>query len=376
MKKSRVNLFLVVVGFILVLLTLSVLKQRTNLFSRAATNTLESESASLSNGAASVSDTSASGGKYIVFSSSTGVTTTPLPTSTQPTPTPGSGTSAVIVAAGDISCGAGSGGASCKQMETSNLFINNSVLNPTAVLLLGDNQYESGELSDYNSFFQSSWGRAIDKIYPTIGNHEYNDPAGGAKGTFDYFESKFGIGSTTKRPGARGQGYYSFDIGSWHMISLNSNCSKAGGCTVGSPQEKWLRSDLAAHPNMCTLAFYHHPWWSSGGRAKEGAILPLLQALYEFNVDVLLTGHDHTYERFAPQNPDGALDKSRGMREFVVGTGGRNHTNLLFLEPNSEAFNQSTFGVLKMTLSSTSYTWQFIPISGSTFSDSGSGSCH
>jgi hypothetical protein len=373
MKKSQVKLLVVGVGFLLILLTLTVLKQRTNLFSRAATNTLESESSALSGNLVSVTDSSASGGKYLQFGVSGG--TTPVPSTV--IPTGGTGTSAVIVAAGDISCGAGSGGAACKQLETSNLFVNNTALNPDAVLLLGDNQYESGVLSDYNTYLNSSWGRVINKVYPSIGNHEYNDPAGGAKGTFDYFEAKFGgPGNTTKRPGARNQGYYSFDVGSWHMVALNSNCSHAGGCGVGSAQETWLRADLAAHTQKCSLIFFHHPWWSSGGRAKEGAVLPLLQAFYDNNGDVILTGHDHTYERFAPQNPSGALDTARGMREFVVGTGGRNHTSLASRQPNSEVFDQSSFGVLKMTLNATGYTWQFIPIPGNSFTDNGTGTCH
>lgn len=309
-----------------------------------------------------------------------GVGSQPLITATPtPAPTQASG-DPVIVAAGDISCGTASTGALCKQMETSNLFTGSSaVVNPNAILLLGDNQYESGELADWLGYFDPSWGRAINKEYPAIGNHEYDDPAGGAKGTFDYFESKFGgPGNTSKRPGARNQGYYSFDIGTWHLIALNTQCTPAGGCSAGSPQEKWLRQDLAAHSNKCILAFYHIPLYSSGGRANQNSH-DLWQALYDYHADVILTGHDHSYERFAPMDANSNLDAANGIVSFVVGTGGREFTTFVLNAPNSVIRNNNTMGVLKMTLHPSSYDFQFIRANFSgngTFTDSGSGQCH
>jgi hypothetical protein len=303
-----------------------------------------------------------------------GPSATPHPT---PTPPPSGSSDPVIVAAGDIACGAGSSGASCKQMETSNLFVGTDrVIAPDAVLLLGDNQYESGQLADWNGYYNPSWGRTIAITYPAIGNHEYNDPAGGGKGYFDYFTGKFGgEGNTSRRPGARNEGYYSFDVGTWHLIALNSQCSRAGGCSTGSAQETWLRQDLAAHPNRCTLAYWHIPLYSSGGRAAPNTTA-LWKALYDHGADVVLASHDHIYERFAPQDAAGNKDLARGIRQFTVGTGGRNHTSLVTTARNSEVRDPTAFGVLRLTLRATSYEWEFVPVAGSTFRDSGTADCH
>lgn len=158
---------------------------------------------------------------------------------------------------------------------------------------------------------------------------------------------------------------------------LNSNCSKIGGCGPGSPQEQWLRADLAAHPTKCTLAYWHHPRFSSGSDGSDAAFEPFWQALYDHNADVVLAGHDHVYERFAPQKPNGEPDPVRGLRQFVVGTGGERHHKFEGQAiANSEVRNDETFGVLKLTLYPTNYEWQFIPVSGQTFTDSGAGRCH
>ncbi len=297
-------------------------------------------------------------------------TPTPTPTTAVlPTPTPGG--DPIIGAAGDIACGSATpGGASCKYAETSNLLVS---INPNAVLPLGDIQYEQGELSDFNTYYHSTWGRLKNATYPVIGNHEYLSSSG-ADGYFDYYN---GSGVTTGAAGTRGQGYYSYDLGAWHLIALNSNCTPAGGCGAGSNQETWLRSDLAANRNKCTLAYFHHPYFSSGEENRVTAFLPLLEALYEYRADVMLSGHDHSYERFALQDPQGNAT-SGGIKQFVVGTGGRNHTSFGVSGQiaNSEIFDDTSFGVIKMNLHATSYDWQFIPASGFSFTDSGTQNCH
>lgn len=308
-------------------------------------------------------------------------TATPATTTTRtPTPTPTSASDPFIMAAGDIACdptnssfnsGQGTSNA-CRQLYTSNLILN---ANPAAVLALGDDQYYCG---GYNAFVQSyglSWGRFNAKIHPVPGNHEYLTSGGtdcttanaGAAGYFQYFGSA---------AGQSGQGWYSYDIGRWHLIALNSNCGDVGGCSTSSPQGQWLLSDLAAHPAACTLAYWHIPLWSSGGRAASN-MATITQILYKNNADVVLAGHDHDYERFALQDYLGNPDPTRGIRAFVVGTGGANHTVFTTTAPNSEVRNATTFGLLKLTLLATSYDWKFVPDTGTgTFTDSGSASCH
>jgi len=231
------------------------------------------------------------------------------------------------------------------------------------VFTLGDNVYENGTAAEFTNCYAPSWGRHLGRTHPSPGNHDYNTP--GATGYYGYFGAAAGDPST---------GYYSYDLGGWHLIVLNSNLSMA----AGSAQEQWLRADLAAHQSAgCTLAYWHHPRFSSGsGHGNEPAAQPLWQALYDYNADLVLSGHDHDYERFASQTPAGAADPVRGIREFVVGTGGRSHYGLGTLQPNSQVFNGATFGVLKLTLSSGGYSWQFIPVAGSSFTDSGSATCH
>jgi hypothetical protein len=258
--------------------------------------------------------------------------------------------------------------ASCRQKYTSDLVMSTP---PAGVLALGDNQYEDGTLSKYQGSYNLSWGRFKNITYPAVGNHEYG--TAGALGYFDYFN---GTGNVNGPAGPRGKGYYSFDIGTWHLISLNSNCTPAGGCSATSPQGQWLRADLAAHPTTCTLAFWHHPRFSSGQHGDTGVLAPLWQALYDANADVVLSGHDHLYERFGPQTAAGAADPPRGIREFVVGTGGRSHYAFGTPQPNSEVRNSDAYGVLKLTLHPDSYDWVFTPESGKTFTDFGSTKCH
>ena len=202
-------------------------------------------------------------------------------------------------------------------------------------------------------------------IRPTPGNHDYTTSTAAA------YYSYFGAAA-----GSSGKGYYSYDVGQWHVVALNSNCSAVGGCNAGSAQETWLRADLAAHPNKCTLAYWHHPRFSSGYHGASTSVQPLWQALYDAGAELVLNGHDHDYERFAPQTPTGQADPARGIREFVVGTGGASERAFSATANNSEARNSSTFGVLQLTLHPSSYEWRFVPVAGQSFTDSGSAPCH
>ena len=287
---------------------------------------------------------------------------------TQACPTPSTG-DPVIAAAGDIACdpasssfngGLGTSG-SCRERYTSDQLVNAGL---AAVLTLGDNQYEVGSLAQYQGSYNLSWGRVKSITRPAVGNHEYL--TAGATGYFQYF------GAAAGDPA---KGYYSYDIGAWHLIALNSNCSPAGGCGIGSPQERWLQADLAAHQTRCTLAYWHHPRWSSGQHGSMTAYDGFWRTLHTAGADIVLNGHDHVYERFGPQDPGGQADAARGIREFVVGTGGKNHTSFVSVQPNSEFRNSTDYGVIKLTLHSASYDWAFVSDRGVTL-DSGSGTCH
>ncbi|HEX3530257.1 MAG TPA: metallophosphoesterase [Thermoanaerobaculia bacterium] len=278
--------------------------------------------------------------------------------------------SAVIAAAGDIACdpadanfngGAGMA-AGCHMKATSDLLVGAGY---DAVLLLGDNQYEDGALAKYQASYDPSWGRLKAITRPAPGNHEYITP--GAAGYYAYF------GAAAGDPA---KGWGSFDLGGWHFITLNSNCAAIGGCGPGSPQEQWLANDLAAHPGVCTLAYWHHPRFSSGPHGSDATFQTLWDDLYAAGADVVLNGHDHIYERFAPQTPAGAADPARGIRQFVVGTGGKNHTSIVQVQPNSEVRDAATFGVLELTLYPNGYAWRFRTEAGQTFTDSGIGLCH
>jgi acid phosphatase type 7 len=283
----------------------------------------------------------------------------------------------VIMAAGDIACdpadpnfngGAGTASA-CRMQATSDLLVAGA---PAAVLPLGDNQYEDGALTKYQQSYGPSWGRVKAISRPIPGDGDYG--VSGAAGYFDYFN---GVGTQTGPAGTRGQGYYSYDIGAWHIIALNTACQKVpGGCGPGSPQEQWLRADLAAHPADCTLAYFHKPRFSSG--PDNTTVDAFWRALYAADAEIVLGGDRHMYERFAPQNPDGVIDpdpnKTRGIREFIVGTGGKNLGSIGDVQANSEV-RAKTFGVLKLTLHANSYDWSFVPAAGQSFTDSGSTSC-
>lgn len=276
---------------------------------------------------------------------------------------------AVIVAAGDIACpafdeefrdGHGTDDA-CQQNATANLVAD---VNPDGVLVLGDSQYDYARAEEFRESYEPSWGQFLGKTHAAVGNHEYmRDP--NARGFFEYFGSSAGPSTT---------GYYSFDLGAWHLIALNSNCDFVGGCTTGSKQERWLRRDLAENAHLCTLAFWHHPLFSSSIHGTNGFVRDLWSTLYEYRVDVVLNGHDHVYERFAPQDPHGNAART-GIRQFVVGSGGKEHYEIKRVRPNSEAHDDHTFGVLRMDLRRRDYSWSFLPIEGQQFTDAGHARC-
>jgi len=290
------------------------------------------------------------------------------PSTTAPAPPKEAGMRVVIAA--DIACDpdheAYAGGAGrdrqCRQRATAEL---TARLRPQAVLLPGDLQYGRGSLADFRTSWAPTWGR-FDRIsYPAPGNHEYT--RGVATAYFDYFD---------ERAGPRGKGYYGADIRPWHVLSLNSNCEWVGGCGADSPQVRWLRRHLARHRSRCTVALWHHPRWSSGLHGSAARVDPLWRALVAGGVDVLLSGHDHHYERFAPLSAAGVPDARRGVRQFIVGTGGRSLYPIGFPKRGSETRQASTFGVLELTLYADRYSWRFVPVAGGDYTDSGSGRCH
>ena len=232
---------------------------------------------------------------------------------------------------------------------------------PGTVFTLGDNVYENGTAYEYTTCYSPSWGRHLTRTRPTAGNHEYNTT--NATGYYGYFQAAAGDPA---------KGYYSYDLGAWHVIVLNNYVDM----TAGSAQEQWLRADLAASAKQCTVAMWHEPLFSDGPHGGSLKSLPVWQALYGAGAEIILSGHDHNYERFAPQRADGTADAAFGIREFVVGTGGASHDGFGTLVPNSEAQIQGVYGVLKLTLQPGGYTWQFVPEAGKTATDQGSGSCH
>jgi hypothetical protein len=227
------------------------------------------------------------------------------------------------------------------------------------VFTLGDNAYFHGSREDFRNCYEPTWGRHKARTRPVPGNHEYETP--GASPYFEYFGAN---------AGPAGLGYYAFDVGAWHAIALNSNIA----ADAGSVQAAWLRSELAAHPpSQCTIAYWHHPVFSSGPNGDIPRMREIWRILYEAGADVVMNGHDHLYERFAPQDPDGRPDRIRGIRQFTAGTGGAPLYQPGTPRPNSEV-RISAFGLLKLTLVSDGYQWEFAPVSGAR--DAGTGTCH
>lgn len=276
-----------------------------------------------------------------------------------------------VAAAGDIACDQAHGArggpsdlsARCHAEKTAELI---RALHPDAVLPLGDLQYYGEDVQTFRSGYGASWG-AFDAIaHPVAGNHEYEVPA--AAGFFGYF------GRTRLH-----NGWYSWNLGDWHFIALDGNCTQAavGGCDTHSPQYRWLLADLKAHPRGCRLAYWHQPRFSSGPHGNASAYADFWKALYDARVDVVLNGHDHGYERFTPLDPDERTDNTNGIREFIVGTGGRNHSPFFF-PPHFESIvrNNTAFGILQLTLRRADFDWRFIAEPGAEFSDSGHAVCH
>lgn len=221
---------------------------------------------------------------------------------------------------------------------------------PGTVFTTGDNAYMQGTPQQFAECYDPSWGRHKSRTYPSPGNHDYGTP--GAAGYYTYFGS---------RAGPPGLGYYGYDLGNWHVVSLNSEVPLG----VGSAQLAWLRADLTYHPRTCTLAYWHRPLYSSGPNGGSPQVRELWRLLFEFHVDVVLNGHDHLYERFAPQDADGRVDASHGIRQFTIGTGGGPLYQLRSRQPHSEAFIANSFGILKLVLRSEDYTWEFQPVGAS-----------
>ena len=274
-----------------------------------------------------------------------------------PTPTTPASTPAVLVGAGDI--------ASCAYTQDSSTGAIVAAT-PGTVFTLGDNAYDNGTAAEFASCYDPAWGAVKDRTRPVVGNHEYQ-----ASSTAASSVAYFGAAA-----GEAGKGWYSYDIGTdWHVVVLNSNCTIVG-CGAGSVQEQWLRADLLASTRPCTVAMWHHPRFSSGEHGSDTSTAAFWAALYADGAELVLNGHDHDYERFAPQNPAAAADPSYGMRELVVGTGGQG------LRPfrstpaaNSEVRSIAAYGVLKLSLNSGGYDWSFLPVGGAP-GDSGSGTCH
>lgn len=262
----------------------------------------------------------------------------------------------VLVGAGDI--------ASC---ESAGDEMTAKLLDSIAgtVFTAGDNVYERGRLQEFNRCFAPSWGRHKARIRPAAGNHDYLTQD--AQGYFGYFGAAAGPPS---------KGYYAYNLGVWRVIVLNSNCANVGGCHKGSPQERWLRAELQSSRAFCTIAYWHHPRFTSGPHGNAPSVSAFWDALYEADAELVVNGHDHLYERFAPQAPNGSLDSDRGIRQITVGTGGRSLYSVKHLKSHSVFRQTSTFGVLKLTLSPTRYAWQFVAAPSGRVLDRGEATCH
>ena len=296
-------------------------------------------------------------------------TTTTAPPADDPT----------VAAAGDIACPPPGNRttSSCHQQATANLLAAGDY---DAVVPVGDLQYECGQASAYAAVYNPSWGQFKAKTRPVHGDHEYTGPNGcstpGSSGYYDYFDGA----ASPNQPNCVSacQGYYSYELGTWHVVVLNSDCNQpgVGGCDSSSPQGRWLAADLAASQAQCTLAFWHLPRWKQPG-GLSGTSSYFASTLYAAGAEVVVSGNNHFYTRFAPQTPGGALDTANGIRQFIVGTGGKSlHSLSNTQDPQVQVSQDTTFGILELTLHPGSYSWRFVPEAGRTFTDSGTSSCH
>lgn len=282
------------------------------------------------------------------------------------------GAEAVLIGAGDIAkCGSTLAGAEATAKLLDQFFAQYDAApagekpEEAVVFTLGDNAYPRGTVRQFAECYDPTWGRHRERTRPAVGNHEYKTRD--AKPYYDYFG---------EAAGDRDKGYYSYNLGDWHIVVLNSVCAEVQGCAPGSPQYEWLVEDLKNNPSRCTLAYMHHPLFSSGKHRGETKIRPLVEVLYEAGAELMLAGHEHSFERFAPQTPRGDFEPGRGIRQFIVGTGGRERRKFRKTAPHSELRDRSTYGVLKLSLHPDSYDWEFLPIAGGEFRDSGHEMCH
>jgi hypothetical protein len=274
------------------------------------------------------------------------------PSPTPPVPAPPSQETVIFTGAGDI--------ANCltpDQGERVARLLDNI---EGLIFTTGDNVYENGTFEEFQKCYTPTWGRHLARTRPSPGNHEYNTP--GAAGYFQYFG---------ELAGPPNRGYYSYDHGAWKVLSLNSQVP----ATPGSAQYHWVAQELKSSSARCTMAYWHHPVFSSGHDGNGTNMRAIFQLLFDNSADLVVVGHSHHYERFAPQDVNGRAMPGRGIRQFVVGTGGTYFTNITAIQPNSEVRDGRTNGVLKLTLAPTSYTWEFVPVAGATFRDSGSDVC-
>jgi calcineurin-like phosphoesterase family protein len=286
--------------------------------------------------------------------STTNPTASPSPSS--PTPAPSPSGDPVLVGAGDIaSCDLDDDEATAKLLDGI----------AGTVFTAGDNAYDSGTAGEFEDCYGPTWGRHKERTRPAPGNHDYGTP--GAAG----YKGYFGAAATNED----GRTWYSYELGTWHIIVLDSDCEAVGGCEATSEQGRWLAADLAASTASCTLAIWHHPRFSSGEHGNDERVGPFWRALYDARADVIINGHDHDYERFAPQDPDGVLDRVRGIREFVVGTGGAALRGFATSAANAQLRVTLVHGVIKLTLRNGLYEWDWLPTTG-TLTDSGREKCH
>ena len=266
-----------------------------------------------------------------------------------------SGSPAILIGAGDI--------ASCRSSGDEATAALLDGLDGT-VFTAGDNAYDNGTAAEFADCYGPTWGRHRDRTLPIPGNHEYNTR--GATGYFGYF------GAAAGDPDL---GWYATDLGTWRVYALNSNCGAVGGCNPGSPQERWLREDLAANSRRCVLAIWHHPLFSSGEHGNNPMTAGLWQALADAGAELVVNGHDHDYERFSPQDSNGTPEPD-GIVELVVGTGGRSHYRVDDVVPNSVVRDGDTYGVIRFELDADGWSSVFVPVAGETFTDSAAGACH
>ena len=299
----------------------------------------------------------------VAVAPSVGPTTAGGSTSAPPATPPGSPPASAPPAIDPVLVGAGDIGDCDTRDDSATAALIEGI--PGTVFTAGDNAYPDGTAKQFRDCYGPTWGRFLDRTRPAPGNHDFHTKGG--SGYLEYFGDA--------AVNADGDAWYSYDLGAWHVIVLNSECDDAGGCKPGSPQGRWLAADLAATNAVCTLAIFHEPRFSSGFHGNSRSVAPFWDALYAAGADLIVNGHDHDYERFAPQNPDGHEDRDRGIREFIVGTGGTGLRKFEEIVPNSELRASVSHGVLKLTLRPRGYDWEFIPTQGS-FSDTGSASCH